>query len=671
MVSTASPAKASAAGGAPTVEAARATDAVRVATADLRAERRTRLPSPWTPDEPFSGDARGDDDAAGKDSVPSEDARTQHAARVLRATAELCGAPLSVSIAALVYLVVFYERPEHTHAADAPKDVVPACLLLASKIEEKPTRVSDVVNAMQRVLHPLRRDPPFLRAECARRRETEPSGKTPRATATDPEPEPERPNPSTTESVDGPSTTTVAAPAGAEASAKTSRASAVTTEAGARGDAPRDAREKNASDASPRPSNDRDAPYSEEACRARYLRREIEQLKKKHPHNGPKSLYASAMARWRDAPENPASDAAKKARANARARDAAEDADLRLRTERVPRGEADAETPVVDGSRLQTSLLAASSRERSGGATNARAAARPRPETGGASVAAADVSAEPPPRARDEDDPNFRLSRPVIGEAYYETKARVLRAEQLVLRAVDAEVNVTRVLNVLLNLARRLNAPKEVAKLAFVALTDVLFETSSDTRLARGLFFGAEAVGASAAPAVAGLASGGHQTEASGAPAATARATRRRSAPLELAGDASAASVRVAARLCGYALVRDARGGGVRWTRARDVSFPLSADEREGGGGARPEEETRLEEETRRARKKARFSGDETRLDTRRGEGFSDAGDADGGDASLADPWWVEMEFDHARVERIERDMLRVLVKGAASSRTR
>ena len=29
------------------------------------------------------------------------------------------------------------------------------------------------------------------------------------------------------------------------------------------------------------------------------------------------------------------------------------------------------------------------------------------------------------------------------------------------------------------------------------------------------------------------------------------------------------------------------------------------------------------------------------------------------------DPWWVEMEFDHARVERIERDALDVLTRGA------
>jgi hypothetical protein len=170
MASTAPRAKAEAAGAAPTVEAARADDAARVATADLRAERQKRLPSPWTPELPppsaaalAATDAVRDDDVA----LDPEEASTQRAARVLRATAELCGAPPSVSIAALVYLVVFYARPEHAHASDAWADVVPACLLLASKIEEKPTRVSDVVNAMQRVMHPLRRDPAFLRTEAA------------------------------------------------------------------------------------------------------------------------------------------------------------------------------------------------------------------------------------------------------------------------------------------------------------------------------------------------------------------------------------------------------------------------------------------------------------------------------------------------------------------------
>ena len=61
MASTAPPAKAEAAGAPPAVEAERANDAERVATADLRAERQKRLPSPWTPDEPFSTNARSDD----------------------------------------------------------------------------------------------------------------------------------------------------------------------------------------------------------------------------------------------------------------------------------------------------------------------------------------------------------------------------------------------------------------------------------------------------------------------------------------------------------------------------------------------------------------------------------------------------------------------------------
>jgi hypothetical protein len=157
---------------------------------------------------------------------------------------------------------------------------------------------------------------------------------------------------------------------------------------------------------------------------------------------------------------------------------------------------------------------------------------------------------------RDEDDPNFRASRPVVGDAYYERKARVLCAEQKVLRAVDAEVNVPRVASALLNVARAVRAPKAVAKLALVALTDLLFATASPSRLARGLFFGAPRE-PSETTAVGDDGSRGVKT-----------AILAARAPLDLAGDASAAAVRLAARLCGYALRRDDNGGAPIWTRA-------------------------------------------------------------------------------------------------------
>ena len=585
MVSTEPPAKASTAEAAPTVEAARATDATRVATADLRAERRARLPSPWTPDEPLSGDAlSGDDDAADRnDSGASEETRTRLAARVLRATAELCGAPLSVSIAALVYLVVFYERPEHSHAADSPRDVVPACLLLASKIEEKPTRVSDVVNAMQRVLCPLRRDPPLFSGARAARVERE----TPTA-STRPE-----------------TTAVYAARARAETPAGPTDGGAPSASTAAEAPGERDARDggrddvTNASlgDGAARAPGTTTDVYPPAMEKARYMRETIAALRKKHPHHGPKSLYASAEAMWKTAPANPESDAA------------------RAEREGKKNQPAKAAEPRTS---LETDARAATTKDGRSGVTKTRV-----------TIAAGSAKGTSGAYARDEDDPNFRLSRPVIGDAYYETKARVLRAEQLVLRAVDGEVNVPRVANALLNVAHSLRAPKAVAKLALVALVDALFETTSDTKLARGLFFGAEA-----------------------APSMGARA------PLALAGDAAAAAVRVAARLCGYALERDATalGVGARWTRARD-----EPDERKSVAGTSEEPFPPAEETKRRKRSDdARFS----RLDTRREDGDGDAR------LALPDPWWVEMEFDPASVERIERDMLRVLVRGAEASRT-
>jgi hypothetical protein len=210
----------------------------------------------------------------------------------------------------------------------------------------------------------------------------------------------------------------------------------------------------------------------------------------------------------------------------------------------------------------------------------------------------------------------------VIGDAYYETKNRVLRAEQSVLKAIDAEVNVVRVTSVLLNVARALNAPKSVTKLALVALTDFLFETT--TNAARGLFFGSEKAE--------------DDTSAETVPART---------PLEFAGDVSAAAMSVAARLCGYALITDERGF-ARWTREREEK---DCSAKEGSSSAAEA----------RVGKRKRALRDETRLDVSRG-------DTGGGDTCFPAPWWVEMEFDPKRVERVEKEMLRVLVRGAERS---
>lgn len=605
MVSTASPAKASAAGGAPTVEAARATDAVRVATADLRAERQKRLPSPWTPDEPFSTNARSDEKRDEDLAVPSEERCTQLAARVLRATAELCGTPLSVAIAALVYLVVFYERPENAHEKDSPQDVVPACLLLASKIEEKPTRVSDVVNVMQRVLFPLRRDPLFLRTERARlahasrdvvcraiahrakegdasddaslaRRESEsfvPAGIGAPAEPASPKTTtfpPKGPGPATFRRAEEKAVFFVRRGGDAEeprdVAAPSRRSETLFSEG-----------ERVTKREEPRGDSER-----AEILRSTYLRSEIARLKKKHPGLMPKSAYASALSRWRDAPENPESDAGRKKSLNANETEKQTES-LRAADEAKPAEET-----------LETSL----EKKKSFLKETRRAAV---------SDEGPDDSAGP--------DANFARSRPVIGDAYYETKDRVLRAEQSVLRAIDAEVNVVRVVSVLLNVARAVNAPKSVTKLALVALTDFVFETT--TGAARGLFFGVA------------------EDDEKCLPART---------PLELAGDVSAAAVSVAARLCGYALTRDERGF-ARWTphekkdaKEGSEAFGFSSSAEEANVGKR------------------KRTSDETRLDVFRG------------DTGFPAPWWVEMEFDPKRVERVEKEMLRVLVRGAERS---
>ena len=597
MASTAPRAKAEAAGAAPTVEAARADDAARVATADLRAERQKRLPSPWTPELPppsaaalAATDAVRDDDVA----LDPEEASTQRAARVLRATAELCGAPPSVSIAALVYLVVFYARPEHAHASDAWADVVPACLLLASKIEEKPTRVSDVVNAMQRVMHPLRRDPAFLRTEAANGDDE----KTPRA----------REKKSATEKT----TFVVGNASNGDTSNVEPEPNARVGPECSKTEPPRDPDPAGSGSPTARTDLALDA-----AAKSKFLREEIARLKKKYPALLPKSLYASAVARWEA-----------KTRTDMSGRDAKERA-----SEKKEASEA-SDAEVAPKSRLLGVGTerdgAAAAREKGAGSeqpfaneTEKRAAAG-RVESLVAETTETKKVSEKilgTPR-RDEDDPNFRASRPVVGDAYYERKARVLCAEQKVLRAVDAEVNVPRVASALLNVARAVRAPKAVAKLALVALTDLLFATASPSRLARGLFFGAPREPSETTTV-------GDETSRG---VKTGRAILAARAPLDLAGDASAAAVRLAARLCGYALRRDDKGGAPIWTRAA---------------------------ETREDERKRKRSDSEIQTDDERSNAAAVAATRD------LDPWWVEMEFDHARVERIERDALDVLTRGA------
>ena len=608
MASTAPRAKAEAAGAAPTVEAARADDAARVATADLQSERQKRLPSPWTPELPLSSaaalaatDAVRDDDVA----LDPEEASTQRAARVLRATAELCGAPPSVSIAALVYLVVFYARPEHAHASDAWADVVPACLLLASKIEEKPTRVSDVVNAMQRVMHPLRRDPAFLRTEAA-------NGFSP------------------TEKKAANSDDWTSGRARDAATEKTSatekRPTFVQSACVSNGNASNVDRGPNAPERSGRSKTEeprrRDPAVSREseckqsptathdaldaAAKSKFLHEEIARLKKKYPALLPKSLYASAVARW-EAKTRPDPDPRSDAKDHPSEKKEKETSHAETRAAKIvappPR------TFVVTSSRDGTTVVQV---KESGSSEQRR------------------TTTSPKTNLRDEDDPNFRLSRPVVGDAYYDRKARVLCAEQKVLRAVDAEVNVPKIVSVFLNVARVVRAPKAVTKLALVVLTDTLYATASPSRLALGLFFGAPREEVSETTAVG---DDGTQQKQKKTAVLAARA------PFELAGDASAAAVRLAARLCGYALRRDDTGGAPKWTRVEVVA---------------------REDEKKRKRTSPGVDSSEIQTEIRTDDERSKAAAVHD-----LDPWWVEMEFDHARVERIERDALDVLTRGA------
>ena len=620
MASTAPRAKAEAAGAAPTVEAARADDAARVATADLQSERQKRLPSPWTPELPLSSaaalaatDAVRDDDVA----LDPEEASTQRAARVLRATAELCGAPPSVSIAALVYLVVFYARPEHAHASDAWADVVPACLLLASKIEEKPTRVSDVVNAMQRVMHPLRRDPAFLRTEAANgfsptekkaaNGDDWTSGRardaaTEKTSATE-----KRPTFVKSACVVSNGNASNVEPVGPNAPERSGRGGK--TEDPRRRD-PAVSRFESEFKKKQSPTATRDA--FDAAAKSKFLHETIARLKKKYPALLPKSLYASAVARW-EAKTRPDPDPRS---------DAKDHHPSEKKEKETSRGETRAAEIVAPPPRT---FVVTSSRD---GTTVVQVKA-----SGSSERRRTTTSPKTNPHLRDEDDPNFRLSRPVVGDAYYDRKARVLCAEQKVLRAVDAEVNVPKIVSVFLNVARVVRAPKAVTKLALVVLTDTLFTTASPSRLALGLFFGAPREEVSETTAVG---DDGTQQKKQKTAVLAARA------PFELAGDASAAAVRLAARLCGYALRRDDTGGAPRWTRVEVVA---------------------REDERKRKRTSPGVDSSAIQTETQTDDERSNAAAVRG--LHDLDPWWVEMEFDHARVERIERDALDVLTRGA------
>ena len=186
------------------------------------------------------------------------------------------------------------------------------------------------------------------------------------------------------------------------------------------------------------------------AAKSKFLHETIARLKKKYPALLPKSLYASAVARWEA-----------KTRPDPDPRSDAKDHPSEKKEKETSRAETRAAEIVAPPPRT---FVVTSSRD---GTTVVQVKA-----SGSSERRRTTTSPKTNPHLRDEDDPNFRLSRPVVGDAYYDRKARVLCAEQKVLRAVDAEVNVPKIVSVFLNVARVVRAPKAVTKLALVVLTD-------------------------------------------------------------------------------------------------------------------------------------------------------------------------------------------------------
>ena len=123
-----------------------------------RRPRRAR-PAPSSPDREGGAPSRARVAERARGNAPALEARcAAQARRLLRVVAlDVLGASASCAITALALLRVFYERHAYAHAS--PERVVPACIFLASKLEEEPRRVSDVVNATHRALYPKPEDP--------------------------------------------------------------------------------------------------------------------------------------------------------------------------------------------------------------------------------------------------------------------------------------------------------------------------------------------------------------------------------------------------------------------------------------------------------------------------------------------------------------------------------
>ena len=594
------------------------------ATADLSRETRARTRSPCTPV------CDGNETAGRDETVVSQSQCTQNAARCLRVVAEVLGLPGGMTTTALVFLVTFYARRENRHATQSPQTVIPACIFLASKIEERPTRISDIVNVLQRVLHPLVGDPGVLHRERSflfhsaedvrflsgrlnqgvapfvpkgigapprvvtrkRKQETEETEEhttdrlTEEAGGTT---APTRGNTSAETSVhtndagDAPENTTTEASAvptvptegrtkdaGDATQSGTPETAAVPTEGRTKnaGDAtqsgtpeaaavPTEGRTKNAGDATQSgttqgtatgdtdgegaatqpervvaasaeppnaPAQPNPPPDPIDVAKAKYafLMTETQLLKKQG--FGPKDARVNAAARWAKSEETRVRAIEAKAFEEAKAKKKkAEEEETRRREEEAKaleeankKAEAEAlkkkeeaeakaleeakkkeEADVLKKKEEEAEVLKkqAEAKREEAAALARRVTERRTPSGAAAPSTGTDtkttLAAVTAQADASEPDPNAKLASPVVGEAYYKTKAAILETEQLLLFALDSRVNVLNPHRILLNLFKTLGLPKHVAQIAFTGLTDLLFDTHlSRTKLAKRLYDG-------------------------------------------------------------------------------------------------------------------------------------------------------------------------------------
>ena len=85
----------------------------------------------------------------------------QQACALLRSVCEILRLEIAPTVTALTVTLRFYAK--HSYAVHSPEFVVPAALYVASKLEEAPRRISDIVNVVRRVLYPQVGDPEVVR----------------------------------------------------------------------------------------------------------------------------------------------------------------------------------------------------------------------------------------------------------------------------------------------------------------------------------------------------------------------------------------------------------------------------------------------------------------------------------------------------------------------------